>query len=571
MGRRKISIAPITDDRNRSVTFLKRKNGLFKKAYELGVLCSADVAVIVFNSAGKLFEFHSGDMDQILLRYSHYSGPAYEKRGPADYEAKAAAEAAKAAGRGGSAAHAAVDDDDDDEVPSDDSADEKPPAKGKRGGARAKPASTSSTATQNHTVQDTYASDQQSYGQQNFGYTPYGQPQQQATQQQQQQQQPGQWPMSAPNGYNLPAPAPGMPQRAATMPLANPWMQANAQAQHFPQWAMQNLYSAAAAAAASSAPNNNLPAYPLPPLGTMPDFGMLQQAYQQSTQPPPPPSHSANFMSSLPQAQSMFFGQQMQLQQQQQQPHQLQQPRQQHGMNQHEGQLTSSPQSSSQRGTPDIEGTSTRDNSDRSAAATPSNGSSSAPRERYAPPTRSDSLNNKPKLSVNIPENERRNDGAGANEQADDDGSRTAHPDSQHQQQQQQQQQGSNNQPHQQAARFATDLLPSPSGFLNDVIYSASGGLSGLNTAIALANGEDGRSLFQWPVTHQQQQQGATGGGAGGGPGVTSLPDSDVRGEERDPMERSSAKRGSVDHMSVDGTARDSDGDSNASKRSRHS
>lgn len=56
MGRRKISIAPIKDDRNRQVTFLKRKNGLFKKAYELGVLCSADVAVVVFNANGKLFE-----------------------------------------------------------------------------------------------------------------------------------------------------------------------------------------------------------------------------------------------------------------------------------------------------------------------------------------------------------------------------------------------------------------------------------------------------------------------------------------------------------------------------------
>ncbi|GAA5990821.1 hypothetical protein JCM10908_000033 [Rhodotorula pacifica] len=85
MGRRKISIAPIKDERNRQVTFLKRKNGLFKKAYELGVLCSADVAIIVFNANGKLFEFHSGDMDQTLLRYSHYSGPSHEKRGPEDY------------------------------------------------------------------------------------------------------------------------------------------------------------------------------------------------------------------------------------------------------------------------------------------------------------------------------------------------------------------------------------------------------------------------------------------------------------------------------------------------------
>ncbi|KAH9823583.1 hypothetical protein DFH28DRAFT_880118 [Melampsora americana] len=56
MGRRKIEIAPILDDRNRSVTFLKRKNGLMKKAYELGVLCGAEVAVIVFAGNGRLYE-----------------------------------------------------------------------------------------------------------------------------------------------------------------------------------------------------------------------------------------------------------------------------------------------------------------------------------------------------------------------------------------------------------------------------------------------------------------------------------------------------------------------------------
>ncbi|GAA5883480.1 hypothetical protein JCM3774_003597 [Rhodotorula dairenensis] len=100
MGRRKISIAPIKDERNRQVTFLKRKNGLFKKAYELGVLCSADVAIIVFNANGKLFEFHSGDMDQTLLRYSHYTGPAHEKRGPEDYLNQDLAAAASKRGSG---------------------------------------------------------------------------------------------------------------------------------------------------------------------------------------------------------------------------------------------------------------------------------------------------------------------------------------------------------------------------------------------------------------------------------------------------------------------------------------
>ncbi|PVG02516.1 SRF-like protein [Serendipita vermifera] len=80
MGRRKIEIQPITHERNRSVTFLKRKNGLFKKAYELGVLCSVDVAVIIFNPAGtanKLFEYCSGDLDSIVRRRADVSLPAH--------------------------------------------------------------------------------------------------------------------------------------------------------------------------------------------------------------------------------------------------------------------------------------------------------------------------------------------------------------------------------------------------------------------------------------------------------------------------------------------------------------
>ena len=55
MGRKKINIARISDERNRQVTFTKRKFGLMKKAYELSVLCDCEIAVIIFNSHNKVF------------------------------------------------------------------------------------------------------------------------------------------------------------------------------------------------------------------------------------------------------------------------------------------------------------------------------------------------------------------------------------------------------------------------------------------------------------------------------------------------------------------------------------
>ncbi|TVY31406.1 Transcription factor [Lachnellula subtilissima] len=87
MGRRKIEIKAIKDDRNRSVTFLKRKGGLFKKAHELSVLCSVDVAVIIFGNNKKLYEYSSSDIGEILTRYNYYGG-ANEHKGPADFNGK---------------------------------------------------------------------------------------------------------------------------------------------------------------------------------------------------------------------------------------------------------------------------------------------------------------------------------------------------------------------------------------------------------------------------------------------------------------------------------------------------
>ena len=59
MGRGRVEMKLIENKINRQVTFSKGRNGLMKNAYELSVLCDAEVALIVFSSRGKLYEFGS--------------------------------------------------------------------------------------------------------------------------------------------------------------------------------------------------------------------------------------------------------------------------------------------------------------------------------------------------------------------------------------------------------------------------------------------------------------------------------------------------------------------------------
>lgn len=66
MGRGKVELKRIENKINRQVTFAKRRNGLLKKACELSVLCDAEVALIIFSSRGKLYEFCSGPRYQYL-------------------------------------------------------------------------------------------------------------------------------------------------------------------------------------------------------------------------------------------------------------------------------------------------------------------------------------------------------------------------------------------------------------------------------------------------------------------------------------------------------------------------
>ncbi|KAF7822370.1 transcription factor CAULIFLOWER A-like [Senna tora] len=70
MGRGRVELRRIENKISRQVTFSKRRNGLFKKANEISVLCDAQVALIIFSTKGKLFEYSSDPcIDGILERY----------------------------------------------------------------------------------------------------------------------------------------------------------------------------------------------------------------------------------------------------------------------------------------------------------------------------------------------------------------------------------------------------------------------------------------------------------------------------------------------------------------------
>ncbi|XP_050152112.1 MADS-box protein JOINTLESS-like isoform X2 [Malus sylvestris] len=73
MAREKIQIKKIDNATARQVTFSKRRRGLLKKAEELSVLCDADIALIIFSSTGKLFEYASSSMKEILERHNLHS------------------------------------------------------------------------------------------------------------------------------------------------------------------------------------------------------------------------------------------------------------------------------------------------------------------------------------------------------------------------------------------------------------------------------------------------------------------------------------------------------------------
>jgi hypothetical protein len=69
VGRRKINVQLIQNERHRAVTFAKRKGGLIKKAAELSILCDAEVAVVVASKNQKMTIYSSKPFEQMIKKY----------------------------------------------------------------------------------------------------------------------------------------------------------------------------------------------------------------------------------------------------------------------------------------------------------------------------------------------------------------------------------------------------------------------------------------------------------------------------------------------------------------------
>ena len=71
MGRNKIKIERIKSERNRNITYIKRKTGLIKKAMELSVLCDVNIflCLIPKNSNQKSLFCSSDSVDDFIQKY----------------------------------------------------------------------------------------------------------------------------------------------------------------------------------------------------------------------------------------------------------------------------------------------------------------------------------------------------------------------------------------------------------------------------------------------------------------------------------------------------------------------
>jgi len=82
MGRNKIAIQKIENERLRGITYLKRKKGLLKKAMELSLLCDVDILLGIYpknlSNKNKLIIFCSKNNIDIFME-QFYKNPLIEK------------------------------------------------------------------------------------------------------------------------------------------------------------------------------------------------------------------------------------------------------------------------------------------------------------------------------------------------------------------------------------------------------------------------------------------------------------------------------------------------------------
>ena len=67
------------------MTFSKRRYGIFKKAYELSVLCGCEIGIVMLSPNGKLFQYASSNLESLLLKYTE-CGEAAESKTNFDIE-----------------------------------------------------------------------------------------------------------------------------------------------------------------------------------------------------------------------------------------------------------------------------------------------------------------------------------------------------------------------------------------------------------------------------------------------------------------------------------------------------
>jgi hypothetical protein len=69
MGRRKLSIEYISDDKKRMNTFKKRQRGIFKKAMQLNILTGHNITVIIQNNKYSFSEYSSKKCEDLIGEY----------------------------------------------------------------------------------------------------------------------------------------------------------------------------------------------------------------------------------------------------------------------------------------------------------------------------------------------------------------------------------------------------------------------------------------------------------------------------------------------------------------------